>query len=85
MDLTTEQVAAVKNGEAVRLPVRAIGVECVVIRADVFDRLHNLLLEEPSAEEMRAQLAESGRRAGWFEPEMDAYDNYDENHAKQAR
>ena len=33
----------------------------------------------PSIEERRRHLEESGRRAGWDDPEMNVYVNYDEN------
>jgi hypothetical protein len=53
----------------------------VLVRADVYDRLRALLVDNdlPSDEEKRRQLAASGERAGWADPEMDVYDNYDEN------
>lgn len=56
--------------------------ECyVLIRAEVYNRLKALLYDDgsPSDEEKRRQLAESGERAGWADPEMDVYDNYDNN------
>jgi hypothetical protein len=56
----------------------------VLVKAEVFDRLKQLLYDDtpPSDEEKRRQLAASGERAGWADPEMDIYDNYDENHKK---
>ena len=36
----------------------------------------------PTIEERRRHLEESGRRAGWDDPEMDIYDHYDENRKK---
>jgi hypothetical protein len=35
--------------------------------------------DEPTDDEKRQQLAGSGERAGWTDPAMDVYDNYDES------
>ena len=54
--------------------------DCVVLRADVYDRLKHLLSDagEWNVQELRRVLARSAEASGWHEPEMDAYDNYDE-------
>ena len=39
-------------------------------------------LELSGDEEKRIQLAQSGKRAGWDDPDMDIYDNYDENRTR---
>lgn len=55
----------------------------VLLRADLYDRVQDLVEEaDLSPEEKLILLAESGRRAGWDAPEMDDYDNYDENWKK---
>jgi hypothetical protein len=36
----------------------------------------------PSLEEMREQLARSGCRAGWTDPEMDVYDRHEDDSRK---
>ena len=53
--------------------------EYVLLRADVYERLRRLVYDDtpPSDEEKRGQLAESGSRAGWDDPEMNVYDDYD--------
>ncbi|MDZ4685739.1 MAG: hypothetical protein SH850_11790 [Planctomycetaceae bacterium] len=43
MILTTEQAAAVKDGEPVRVTPPEIGAPCVLVRADVFDRVRTLI------------------------------------------
>ncbi|HYV37088.1 MAG TPA: hypothetical protein VE988_15385 [Gemmataceae bacterium] len=56
--------------------------ECyVLVKADVYDQIKNLVYDDdsPSDEEKRLQLAASGERAGWNDPEMDVYDDYDKN------
>ena len=56
----------------------------VLVRKEIIDRIEGLLYDDsewPSDEQLRL-LAESGTRAGWDAPEMDVYDNYDENRKK---
>ena len=48
----------------------------MLLRADVFERIHLLLQGGPlSMEEQRFLLEQAGRRAGWDDPEMDIYDD----------
>ncbi len=57
----------------------------VLVRKEIFDRIKHLLYDDSdwTAEEQLRLLADSGARAGWNSPEMDVYDNYDENRKKQ--
>jgi hypothetical protein len=51
----------------------------VLIADEQFDRLRSLIDFEPlTVEQQRRILHDAGQRAGWNDPEMDAYDNYDE-------
>jgi hypothetical protein len=51
----------------------------VLISRDKFARLRLLLEDHPlSLDDQRQLLADAGRRAGWDDPAMDAYDHYDE-------
>jgi hypothetical protein len=53
----------------------------VVMRADVYERVKSLFeADDLTADEKRLLLAESGKRAGWADPEMDDYDDYDSHH-----
>lgn len=55
----------------------------VLLRADLYERVQALVEEaDLTPEEKLLLLTESGRRAGWDAPEMDDYDNYDENWKK---
>jgi len=87
MELTQEQRREVReaNGGPLRLTDPETHEVYVLLRADVYDRVKSLLYEDspPTDEEKRLQLAQSGKRAGWDDPEMDVYDNYDENLKKQ--
>jgi hypothetical protein len=63
-------------------PVRVIDPRTqriyVLIADEQFDRLRSLLDMEPlSLDQQRVAIHDAGLRAGWNDPEMDAYDNYD--------
>jgi hypothetical protein len=55
-----------------------------LIAREQYERLKPLFDEEPlSEQEQRELLRQAGRRAGWDDPEMDAYDRYDERDSKR--
>jgi hypothetical protein len=87
LQLTEEQRRAVAEAEE---PVRVMDPQThatyVLLPEDVYDRVRALVdLEDLSPEEKLRLLAESGRRAGWDDPAMDDYDNYDEVWKTQCR
>ena len=50
----------------------------VLIADEQFDRLRSLLDMEPlTIDQQQIAIADAGKRAGWDDPEMDAYDQYD--------
>jgi hypothetical protein len=50
-----------------------------LISADEFERLRPLLMEEGfRPRELYPLIAKTAAEAGWGDPAMDAYDNYDE-------
>ena len=56
----------------------------LLVPREQYDRLKPLFEDDPLCEqEKRALLQTAGKRAGWDEPEMDAYDRYDEHRAKK--
>ncbi len=52
-------------------------MECVVLLANVYDRLKNLIYDDSplTSEEKTRLLIEAGKRAGWDDPEMDIYND----------
>ncbi len=85
MNLTEQQKVAVRSGEAVWF--RDDDPECVVVRADLYDRVKKLLHADAdwTDDELRRALAKSAETNGWNEPQMTAYDNYDKEIQKQCR
>jgi hypothetical protein len=64
-------------------PLRVSGssgmTEYVILTLDQFEIYSRIFDQGPlTHEEQRAALRHIGTRAGWLDPEMDAYDNYDE-------
>jgi hypothetical protein len=84
LELTDQQRQELRrtNKTEVRLADPDTGQEYVIVRAEVYDRLRSVLGDDWIPEEQLRLLAESGQRAGWDDPAMDVYDNYDENHKK---
>jgi len=71
MELSTEQIRALENGEAV--PVTIKHTRCVILRADVYERVQGLLDIEDAH-----PLIDETFREGWEAPGMADYDQYDE-------
>jgi hypothetical protein len=66
------------------VPLRAIhpqtGKAFFLLSEEQYQRLKPLFEIDPlSREEQQILLRHAGRRAGWDDPEMEAYDHYDEN------
>jgi hypothetical protein len=84
MNLSSSQLVAIQNGEAV--PIVSQGIPCVVLRQDVFDRVRKAIVGEQASgnDDEEIGLAwESGQSIGWDSAEMAEYDNYDEHRASQ--
>ena len=77
--LTNEQREALQHGEALRVVDPESQLECVVVRADVFERVRQLLIDDAgvlSEEERLALIRAAGARANWDDPELDVYEEY---------
>jgi hypothetical protein len=71
MELSTEQIQALNNGEAV--PITIEHTRCVLLRTDIYERLQALLDIEAAY-----PLVDETFREGWEAPGMADYDRYDE-------
>ena len=78
MILSSDERISLQNGEVLRLHEN--GLECVVVRADVYDRVKMWMFDDTewTEQDLKSALARSAEANGWNEPEMDAYDNYDD-------
>lgn len=70
------------------LPLRAMspttGKQYVVVSEELYERLKPLFENVPiSSAEQQFLLGRVGIRAGWDEPNMDAYDDYDQMKSRQ--
>lgn len=84
-ELNAEQQRAIQscgNGPVEVIDPATKRVYLLVAR-EQYERLKPLLEEDPlTIEEQRRLLQDAGRRAGWDDPQMDAYDRYDEERPK---
>ena len=75
MNLSSEQMVAVRMGESVPFSDPDLGVDCILVRADVFQSL--AYDDRPLTEKERDfLLRQFGRRAGWDDPELDVYEEF---------
>lgn len=78
--LTTEQRDDLQEHGNKPVPVVDPDTNAVyyLIAGDLFERLRSMLDEEPfNIEETYAAQSEVAGEAGWDDPEMDVYDDYD--------
>ena len=73
MTLTSEQVDALKEGRPVRCLLPEAGAECVILLADVFQRMRDAQ-DGWTTEEAWTAFCEVAGPTGWNDPEMDIYD-----------
>ena len=69
-------------------PLRTVhpvtGKAFFLVSEDFYERMRPLFENVPmSLDEQRFHLSEAGRRAGWDEPAMDVYDDYDEQRSRK--
>lgn len=73
----------VKGAAPLRTVHPVTGKAFFLVSEDFYERLRPLFENVPtSLDEQGFHLRETGRRAGWDEPAMDAYDNYDEQRSQ---
>lgn len=82
MTLTSDQRAAIETNGSV--PLSVDGLDCVLVRSDIFDRVRGLLGDDWTHDDLLMLLARSSQENGWDEPGMEVYDEYDK-HAPEPR
>ena len=75
MNLTTEQLQSVKDGLAVRVEDHEHGLEFVVIRADVFQRVQSVL-GDADPREMYPLVDRTMSEEDEGDPLLDSYQRY---------
>jgi hypothetical protein len=84
LPLTEEQRTAIAASpdEPVRLIDSKTNAIFVLLHADEYARVRPLLEDDFDIRETYAAQFAAAMRAGWADPAMDEYDNYDEAYAK---
>ena len=85
--LSTEQMQEIHlaGDQPIRVVDPLTNKVYVIVESDRFEQLRSLISDEPlSLSEQRQLLIQAGKRAGWDHPEMDRYDNYDEELRRQS-
>ena len=77
MTFTKEQREAIERAGSVALTID--GIECVVLRADLYNHVRSVLSDDLTHDELRAMLARSAEHSDWLDPSMDIYDDYDKH------
>ena len=72
MELSTQQLQAIKEGEPVRARAAEIETDCIVLRADVFEQVRHLFIDDWSEDEMRLVAARAMESADLGERSHDA-------------
>jgi hypothetical protein len=83
MIMLTDELAQALDQQA-GLPLAAVhpstGKTFFLVSDEHYQRLRPLFEEDPlSLDEQRFQIEQMGRRAGWDDPAMDSYDQYDDH------
>ncbi len=76
IELTEEQLEAAKQGEPLRF--QATGAEFVVLPAETYDRIKNLLGLEGFHPSDAYGAVDRAFAEGWDDPTMNDYDHYEE-------
>ena len=76
MTLTLEQLRTMELGQPVRLRLPEATSECVLVRADVFERLAQISDDDWDPKAMMAAFAKVAGADGWDDPAMDVYEEY---------
>lgn len=76
MDLTHEQIQAIREVVPVPILPPEVGEKCVLVREDVYARISRLFYGNPSDEELARLGWEAAKEIGWDTPEMAEYNDY---------
>ncbi len=73
IELNETQCRSLQQGEMVRVSVPEVGAECVVLRADVFDRQQMEFDDDPSMRAVAALIEKNMREDDADDPLLESY------------
>ena len=76
VNLTAEQLQALEQGAAVRLPVPELAMECVVVRADLYARVQSIVDDEVRENDVAALVESSMQEYDENDPLLETYQRY---------
>jgi hypothetical protein len=76
MIFTSAQIEAVKHGKPVRFCTSEIGVECVVVRADVYERVQSVVEDGLPMQQVGQLVQAAMREDDENDPLLDSYQQY---------
>ena len=76
MDLTSDQIRQIKAGSTVRVSPPEVGADCVVLRADVFQRVQSILNDDFSAADIGQLIARNMSEDDVDDPLLESYQHY---------
>ena len=76
VNLTAEQLQAIKDGATVHLPVPELAMECVVVRADLYARVRTVVDDAVGQDEVAILVESSMREYDDDDPALEGYQQY---------
>ena len=76
MTLTNQQIEAIKHGNPVRVSAPEVGAECVLVRADVYDRVRAGVDEDLSMNQVGALVEQNMHDDDLNDPLLDSYQKF---------
>ncbi|HJT36005.1 MAG TPA: hypothetical protein VJ783_28540 [Pirellulales bacterium] len=76
MQVTSDQIQAIRQGEPVRIASQEDGLECVVIRADIYDRVSALLDDSLSEADVGLLIERTMHEDDLQDPLLESYQKY---------
>lgn len=76
VNLTAEQLRIVKDGVAVRLPMPEFAMECVLVRADLYDQVRSVVGDDVQEVDVAEMVESSMREYDDKDPLLESYQQY---------
>ena len=76
VSLTAEQLQAVKDGAALRLPVPELAMECVLVRADPYARVQAVVDDAVGEDEVAFVVEASMKEYDADDPALESYQKH---------